>query len=211
MRIPLSSYGGQPQQVDHIAEIIETTTTEFLAQCLDPPTLEFSKAPAFGSLVKARDDENDVDVYAVVYFATTSPIDSVHRARAIGLSLQQLREEQPQVFEMLKTEFRAAIVGYRDKRQTHQYLPPQPPSIHQAIHRCSKQEIARFSKDLRFLRTLFQLSGAPSDELVGATIRACYEAHGRSREWLVEAGREISLLLKDDYDRLGALLQRIRP
>jgi hypothetical protein len=52
-------------------------------------------------------------IYGVVYHATTSPIDSVHRARALGFSLDDLREQQPQIFAMLKTEFRVAIVGFR--------------------------------------------------------------------------------------------------
>jgi len=65
--------------------------------------------PPFGSWVKSVDEESGNQVYAVVYHATTMPIDSIHRARALGLSLQDLREQQPQIFAMLKTEFRAVI------------------------------------------------------------------------------------------------------
>jgi len=65
--------------------------------------------PPFGSWVVDEESGNQV---AVVYHATTMPIDSIHRARALGLSLQDLREQQPQIFAMLKTEFRAAIVGF---------------------------------------------------------------------------------------------------
>ncbi|MBC8122887.1 MAG: hypothetical protein H7Y22_13745 [Gemmatimonadaceae bacterium] len=196
---------------DHVAEVIETATTEFLAQCLDGESLDFPVAPPFGSLVKAVDEEAEVDVYAVVYFTTTSPIDSVHRARAMGLSIKQLRSEQPQIFDMLKTEFKAAIVGYREDRRIVQHLPPQPPHVHQAVYRCTASEIAHFSDRLDFLRTVLQVSGAPVDELVAAAVRLCYGAHGHSRSWLVQAGREVSQLLKDDYDRLGAVLRRIRP
>ncbi len=196
---------------DHVAEVIETATTEFLAQCLDGESLDFPIAPPFGSLVKAVDEEAGIDVYAVVHFATTSPIDSVHRARAMGLSFQQLRSEQPQIFDMLKTEFKAAIVGYKQERRVVQHLPPRPPFVHQAVYHCSQMEIAQFSTRLDFLRTVMQVSGAPVDELLAATVRHCHAAHNHSRPWLVEAGREISQLLKDDYDRLGAVLRRMRP
>lgn len=207
MRLPLFNY-----HPDHVAEVIETATTEFLAQCLDGESLDFPVAPPFGSLVKAVDEEAGSEIYAVVYYATTSPIDSVHRARAMGLSFQQLRDEQPQIFDMLKTEFKAAIIGYRaSDRRLFQHLPPRPPFVHQAVYRCTQPETALFSTHLDFLRTLLQVSGAPADELLAATVRHCHHAHNYARPWLVEVGREISQLLKDDYDRLSAVLRRMRP
>jgi hypothetical protein len=157
------------------------------------------------------DEERNVETYAIVYHSTTAPIDNVHRARALGLSRQQLREEQPQIFEMLKTEFRAVIVGYREGRSTCQYLPPYPPQVHDLVFACTSPETSRFYQGLDFLRTLLQLSGAPTDELVAAALRQGYVAQGRSREWLLRAGREVSLLLKDDYDRLGAIVRRLAP
>jgi hypothetical protein len=52
----------------------------------------------------------------------------------------------------------------------------------------------------------------PADELLAATLRAAAHARGSAgRDYLVAAGRELASLLKDDYDRLTALLRRIRP
>jgi len=67
--------------------------------------------PPFGSWVKSVDEESGNQVYAVVYHATTMPIDSIHRARALGLSLQDCERATTPVFA-IKTEFRAAIVGF---------------------------------------------------------------------------------------------------
>lgn len=64
MRLPLPQPVAQMRQPDPISEVIETATTEFLAQCLH---------------------------------ATTSPIDSVHRARALSLSIEDLHQQQPQI------------------------------------------------------------------------------------------------------------------
>lgn len=216
MRLPLPQFAAQNRHPSHIAEVIETATTEFLAQCLEPENLSFPVMPPFGSWVKSIDEESGNLIYAVVYHATTSPIDSIHRARALGLSIQDLREQQPQIFAMLKTEFRAAIVGFqppttrRNEAITiYQHLPPRPPQIHQAVFACDADEIVRFSEQLDFLRTLLQMSGAPVDSLVGATIREIYQLRKAERSWLVQAGRTLSLLLKDDYDRLRIILSQI--
>lgn len=219
MRLPLPQFASHYRQPSHFAEVIETATTEFLAQCLEPDDLAFPVMPPFGSWVKAVDDESGNQIFAVVYHATTSPIDSVHRARALGLSLEDLREQQPQIFAMLKTEFRAAIVGFqpatRDRAgiaelaPVYQHLPPRPPQIHQAVHRCETSEILRFTEQLDFLRTLLQMGGAPVDALVAATLREIYQLRQADRPWLVQAGRMLNLLLKDDYDRLRFILSQV--
>ena len=218
MRLPLPQFATSDRHPHHIAEVIETATTEFLAQCLEPEDLSFPVMPPFGSWVTSVDEESGNQVYAVVYHATTMPIDSVHRARALGMSLQELREQQPQIFAMLKTEFRAAIVGFAptvDARLSnlgfYQYLPPRPPQIHQAVYRCPPEDIVRFSEQLDFFRTLLQVKSAPVEALVAAAIREVYQLRQADRAWLVQAGRTLCVLLKDDYDRLKVILSQIHP
>jgi hypothetical protein len=220
MRLPLPQFAAGNRHPNHIAEVIETGTTNFLAQCLDPEDLKFPEMPPFGSWVRSEDEESGNQIYAVVYHATTTPIDSVHRARALGLSLQELREEQPQIFAMLTAEFRAVIVGFSPPLQGknssrkpsgmfYQYIPPRPPQIHQAVYRCEPQEIINFSEQLDFLRTLLQVEDAPADALAAAVMRGSYQLRKADRQWLVRAGRAISVLLQDDYDRLRAILSQI--
>lgn len=196
------------RQPDHFAEVVETSTTEFLAQCLEPEDLRFPTMPPFGSWVWARDAETGYAVYAVVYQVSSSPVDAVHRTRALGLSLEELRQQQPQIFTLLKTEFRASILGYRegDAGAFRQYLPPRPPQIHQSVHRCTSETVLTFTESLEFLRTVLQLTQAPTDALVGTLLREGYRLRQGDREWLVQAGRHVSLLLRDDYDRLRAIL-----
>ncbi|AFY68166.1 HAS-barrel domain-containing protein [Geitlerinema sp. PCC 7407] len=220
MRLPRSQFAARDRHPNHFAEVIETSTTEFLAQCLEPEDLSFAVMPPFGSWVKSVDEESGNQVYAVVYHATTSPIDSVHRARALGLSLQDLREQQPQIFAMLKTEFRAAIVGFQapprspsadDLGPVYQHLPPRPPQIHQAVYRCEPAEVVRFTERFDFLRTLLEVTQAPVDALVAAAIREVYQCRQADRPWLVQAGRSLGILLKDDYDRLQVILNQVHP
>jgi hypothetical protein len=218
MRLPLPQFDRSDRNPNHIAEVIETSTSEFLAQCLEPDDLSFPSMPPFGSWVKSQDEESGNQIYAVVYFATTIPIDSVHRARALGMSLSDLREEQPQIFAMLKTEFRATIVGFEQpanngssSSRVYQYLPPRPPQIHQAVYRCEPEAIVRFTEELDFLRSLLTVGGAPVESLAAAAIREVYQLRKADREWLVQAGRALNLLLKDDYDRLRFILSQIHP
>ncbi len=218
MRLPLPQFAGRDRAPNHIAEVVETATTEFLAQCLEPEDLKFPAMPPFGSWVRALDEESGNYVYAVVYHATTSPIDSVHRARALGMTMAELREEQPQIFAMLQTEFKAAIVGFETTRRENgralpgeifQYLPPRPPQVHQGVFRCTTDEVLDFTEKLDFLRTLLQVQGAPNDGLIAAAIREVYRLRKADRSWLVAAGRALTVLLKDDYDRLRMILSQI--
>jgi hypothetical protein len=221
MRLPLPQFSTDNRHPDRIAEVIETTTTGFLAQCLEPEELTFPAMPPFASWVKAIDEESGNKIIGVVTYVTTSPIDSVHRAVALGLSLAELREQQPQIFAMLKTEFRVAILGFEisqsslngngfNRGQIYQYLPPRPPQIHQAVYRCEPTEVVRFSEQLDFLRILLQVNDVPSEALIAASIREIYQLRNADREWLVQVGRNLSILLKDDYDNLRYIFSQIR-
>ena len=220
MRLPLPQFTTGDRPKHHIGEVIETATTHYTAQCLEPEDLSFPLMPPFGSWIKSFDEESGNKIYSVVTYVTTTPIDSVHRARALGLSLAELREQQPQIFAMLKTEFKAAIVGYEvaQNRQNgdgvsmgrvYQYLPPRPPQIHQGVYRCEAQEVVHFTENLDFLRTLLQVRDIPVESLIAAAIREVYRQRQANRTWLVQVGRTLSTLLKDDYDRLRYILSQI--
>lgn len=216
MRLPLSSRSKQ-RPVDHIGEVITASTTTYTAQCFEPDDLTFPSMPALGSWVKSRDEETGNLIYGVVFQAAIAPIDTVHRARALGLTAAELREQQPQIFAMLKTDFQVAIVGFEPEldpipastRRFHQYLPPRPPQIHQGVYWCSVEEVTQFCQHTEFLRTLLQVTGIPTDELLAAVIRGCYKMLNFDQTWLVQVGRHLSILLKDDYDRLSAIIRKL--
>lgn len=216
MRLPLPQFATEQRHPDWVAEVIETATTGFLAQCLDPEELGFPTPPPFGSWVKATDEESGNTIFAVVTHTTTAPIDSAHRARALGLTLAELREQQPQIFAMLRTEFQAAILGFAappggsPPGACYPYLPPHPPQIHQAVYLAGSPEICHFSTELDFIRLLLDVRcEAPTDALVAAVLRGVFQLRQADRPWLIAAGRKLSALLKDDYDRLRYILSQI--
>jgi hypothetical protein len=80
------------------------------------------------------------------------------------------------------------------------------------VYECTLEELALFSAVTDYFRTPLFASHVPSDELLSAAIRTAARAHrDGERDYLVRAGREVASLLKDDYDRLTAILRRIRP
>ena len=51
-------------------------------------------------------------IYGVVFNAYTHSLEPNRLAIAYHRSEQELRDEQPQIFELLKTKFEAVIIGY---------------------------------------------------------------------------------------------------
>jgi hypothetical protein len=196
-----------------IGEVIASATTFFTAQALRDPDagLNMPKAPPFGSFVRAHLEDEGIDVFGVVYHAETTSFDATHRPMALNLSRQELREQQPQIFELLRTDFSLVITGFRDEGRIHHYLPPCPPQVHDFVYACTVTEVAAITDSMDFLRTLITFSQAPSEELAASVIRTAYRLRGEDRTFLLAAGRTLANLLRNDYDRLGAVMQRLTP
>ena len=197
-----------------IGEVIESTTTSFTAGAY-----ELLTAPPFGALVRAQARTEGMAVYGLVYDIRTGSKEPGGRALVRGRTYSgrelydaEIYHEHPDLAEVLQTEFSAITVGFVEGGRVYQYLPPQPPPVHYSVYECTNDELASFTETTDFFRTLLYASHIPGDELLSAAIRAAARARaGDERAYLVRAGREVASLLKDDYDRLTAILRRIRP
>jgi hypothetical protein len=197
-----------------IAEVIETSTIHFVAGAY-----ELLAAPPFGALVRAQTRQADMAIYGLVYEIRTGSREPGGRAVVRGRTYtgrdlydEEIYQAHPDLSEVLQTEFSALTVGYGEQGTIYYYLPPQPPPVHYSVYQCSLDELVRFSASCAFFRSVLQAGQIPGDELLAATIRTAARARNdESRAYLVQTGRELASLLKDDYDRLSALLQRIRP
>ncbi len=199
-------------QNGRIGEILESSTTQFLAA-----SYELLVAPPFGALVRATTREPGMLVYGLVYDISTGSRDLGGRAIVRGRTYsgkhlydEQIYREHPDLAEVLQTEFAALIVGFARDNRIAQYLPPQPPPVHYSVYPCEPEEQAAFSDQLIFLRTILQASHLPGDELAAAAVRNFAAARRDGPAYLTRAGRELARLLSDDYDRLIAILSRIR-
>ncbi|MCU0495499.1 MAG: hypothetical protein MUD01_28240 [Chloroflexaceae bacterium] len=199
--------------MERVAEIIESSTTSFTAGAY-----ELLSAPPFGTLVRAQSRTAGMAVYGLVYEIRTGSKEPGGRAVVRGRTYSgrdlydaEIYHEHPDLAEVLQTEFSAITVGYVEDERVYQYLPPHPPPVHYSVYECDRLELARFGETCDFFRGVLFSSAIPSDELLAATIRAIARARPDGRAYLVRAGRELASLLKDDYDRLSAILRRIRP
>lgn len=185
-----------------IGEIVEASTVQLkaIARVAFEP-------PPFGAFVKS--DAQGRTTYAVVSLVHHTPLDPSRRAVPLGLTWDELEREQPQVLDLLVTEFDALIVAFAEGGAVRPYLPPAPPRVHDFVEACATDEVRALTKDLSFVRTLAATATQPSEELVAAAIRAGAEAHEGSRAFLVRAGREVADLYRQDYERARAVLRRV--
>jgi hypothetical protein len=199
---------------ERIAEVIEANTIGFTAGAY-----ELLAAPPFGALVRAQTQTADLSVYGLVYDIRTGSKEPGGRAMVRGRTYSgrelfdaEIYHEHPDLAEVLQTEFSALTVGFITRGQIYQYLPSQPPPVHYSVYECTGAELVQFTEVTDFFRGPLFSQHIPGDELLAAVIRSAARARvGSEREYLVRAGREVASLLKDEYDRLTAILRRIRP
>src|SRR5579875_1202976 len=166
------------------------------------------------------------ELYAVVAETHTASLEAGGRPIARGregVVDAAIYRENPDLEHVLRTEFRAFLVGFCTTslagssksagRRVFQHLPPLPPPLHYSVYACSPAEVVAFTERLDFLRALLATSPALADELTAACVRAAAAARGGAagEAFLLRVGRELAVLLRDDYDRLTAVLRRLRP
>ena len=86
------------------AEIIESSLQTFLGQCW-----QWDIMPQFGSLVIAQNGNRPL--FGLVYQIQTGSMDPTRYPFAYQKTHEELRAEQPQIFEFLKTSFSCLCVG----------------------------------------------------------------------------------------------------
>jgi hypothetical protein len=194
---------------ESIGEILESSTTEYVVGCH-----QLFQAPAFGSLLRARTREPERWVYGLVYNVVTGSEPPGGSAVVLGrgeVRDERIYEEHPELQEMMRTRLSALVVGFSQGEELHQYLPPQPPPLHYSVYPCDDAQVVAFTQQMGYIRTVLAAKTLPADELLAASIRLASAAGGESTDFRLRAGREMARLLTEDYDRLAAILRRIRP
>lgn len=228
-----------------VGEVIAATTTGFTAQVIEVPRPDavtpVPEPPPFGAFVRvgaghssvaeplpddfdpfvtapAPSDDPDAPpvLYGVVCYAETGALEAGRPLTAFGLDEDELRREQPQIYELLASRFTAALVAHAGAGvAVRPYLPPRPPRPHARVYLCDDAETRRLTARLDFLRPLLLGGGSvagvayPADELVSALLRRAWHAHGGDEAFALRAGRELASLLTGDYDRLRSLVARM--
>ena len=190
-----------PEEGGHVGEVIESSTTELIAEAC-----HLHGAPSFGRFIRV---DAEMPIIGIVFNVFTHSIEPNRRPTAYGKTEEELRLEQPQIFELLRTEFQALVIGYLDDDTPAHIVPPQPARIHSFAYLCDDEEVRRFTSTDDYLRSILSTAKLPTDELLIAALRYTLKAHESSRAYLVRMGKELSRLLRDDYDRLSSMIRRI--
>ncbi|MDD5082219.1 MAG: hypothetical protein PHU08_02475 [Dehalococcoidales bacterium] len=191
-----------------IGEVIEASTAGFVAQCY-----ELYQLPPLGSLVKTGGQSPEL--LGIVYGAATTSLEPGRRPIARGrdeTDEESIYRSNPQLSKLLRSEFMALVVGYRDNGSLYRYLPPQPARIHGFVYQCPPGEIMEFSQSFDFLNILASAHlPVSTEELIAASLRQMSQVNEDPRRFLVAAGKELSVLFSQDFNQLKAILERIRP
>lgn len=206
---------------ERVGEIVAASSRLLVAQ-----SVRLHEPPPFGSLVRVpvdawpavtalADGALAAELYAVVAEARTASLEAGGRPIARGRADvfdAAIYRENPDLEHVLRTEFDALLVGFRAAGAIRQHLPPFPPPLHYSVYACEPAAVLAFTEQLDYLRTLVTAEGDLADELVAAHARwAAGVRGGDARAFLVRVGRELAMLLRDDYERLTAVLRRLRP
>lgn len=204
----------------HIAEIIETTSTRFQAECSSvdqpPPLGSFVKVCPRGSSCSGSEDPfgdqlaPDGATFALVTTIASGSGDPNRRPAAYGLEEEDLANEQPQIAELLTTCFGAQVIGHVANGRVVSYVPGRPPALHARVYSASDVEVRALTERLDYVRSVLNGSGPTGgDEVIAASIRAGCAARGNEGTYLREAGKQLALMLRDDYDRLSAIVRKL--
>ncbi len=156
-------------------------------------------------------------VYALVYGANTASLEPNRRPSALGFEDEdEMRKRQPQIFELLRTEFSGLLIAYSEggDKPLRRHLPPLPPRIHSRVYPCTPGETQALTEDLSFLRSILlpsggALAGVPTDELAAACLRQARESHPDDQAFLLRAGQTLAKFMANDYERLQAILRNV--
>lgn len=194
-----------------IAEVIETSTAQYIAQCYE--LYPSQEGPNLGSLVRTG------DIYGIVAGAGTTSLEPGRRPIARGrdeATEEAVYESSPQLAKLLRSEITVVVAGHRNGAAVpggssiRQYLPPQPARIHGFVYLCQPDEVKEFGKSFGFLTMLLNADvDVPGEELVAATLRNLAPAQDDPRAFLVASGRELAALLSSDFIRLKTILARL--
>ena len=186
------------------AEIIESSLDSSLAQ-----SWEWDTFPIFGSLVQAT--SNSITILGVVTEIKTGSMDPMRYPFPYKKTEEELRSEQPQIFEFLKTTFQIKVLGFMDETKKNQYrLPPHPCKIHSFVTKTPSQFSGEFFSKPDFLYLLYSQNTQilHLDDLLLAIFKQLSQNDRLTSSVLDTFSQTMSLLTGNDYRKIKLLLKR---
>lgn len=156
--------------------------------------------PPLGSLVETQ---GSTIYHFLVTKLLTESRNPGRTPMAYGRPLDLLKQEQPQVFELMKWSFYAVPVGEKNKK-TKFLLPENLPEIHSLLYPVPDEELKEISKDISFIDTLFCIDKNKIPERDDAIMYLIQKYislldENEREDILLDIANRIAFLLRDDY------------
>lgn len=184
---------------------MESSLQGFVAQ-----SWQWDQFPSFGSLVMVKSHTREL--CGLVYHVQTGSMDPVRYPFPYQKTHEELRAEQPQIFEFLKTTFRCVPLGWYERDRLLYGIPPEPPLIHAFVQMAPLDKARQFFASDKYLQVIFALAGSITigvDELLLASLRYQKEIGTLSESQLPVLMQSFSLATGNDYRRMKLFLQRV--
>jgi len=189
-----------------IGRVLQANTTNFTAGC----RMMLQDIPSFGDFVRVIAQDGSI-IYGFIYNVAIQSDPTVRQLiTAPDLPEEYIKDQIEN--RLLPVEFSVAVVGYKRRGLIRQEPPPQPPLPFSIVETSSPEEIKEFAlSGFNFLRTLLNIPGIPSDDVIAVALRRIASSLGKEGHYfLVDAGRELTKLLYQDTARLESILRRIK-
>lgn len=185
------------------AEIIESNLSSWTAQCW-----QWDNSPSFGSLVITS--HNSLQIFGIVHSIKTGSMDPIRQPVPYQKTEEELKQEQPQIFEFLQTTFTCITIGYLENNIFFYHLPDKPPKIHAFVSNATQEQYQLFFAQEQFLHLLFNLSNQifNLDELLLAILKQLLQKKIMTPDNLNSFIETFAMLCKNDYQKLKVFLQR---
>jgi hypothetical protein len=187
-----------------LGKVIRANTRSFVFGTRAPK----SGVPIFGALVQTTINHRNATVFGLVF---NIEIKDSGMARMLSIS-PDVRPEEVEWLrdQVVPVEANVLTLAYREPSgaMRHGY-PSQPPVTLDDVRDCAAADVLAFNSSPAYLRMVLAAKDAPADELLCAHLALAAELHPDPRQFVVDAGRELTRLLAADASRLEGLLQRI--
>lgn len=187
----------------NFAEIIESSLWNFTAQCW-----QWDVTPPFGSLIGIQTTTGTI--FGLVHNIQTGSMDPVRYPFPYQKTEEELKREQPQIFEFLKTTIHCLCVGYKEKGRFYATISPEPPKIHAFVHVLEPDSVKEFYRTDHFLHLIFGAENSIQniDELLLAILKIQKNIHMLSETKLISFIKTYSFLTGNDYRRTKLFISR---
>jgi hypothetical protein len=186
------------------AEVIESSLHIFKAQ-----SWQWDAFPAYGSLVTIK--QAPFVYISLVYEVATGSMDPTRYPFPFQKTEEELKKEQPQIFEFLRTTFSSITLGYYHKGNFVYTAPAYPAKMHAFIEPIAPDMQRQFLAKPHYLHRIFALASHVThlDDLLIAMLTNQHQEHPLSSPFMHTFMQTYSLLTANEYRRIKLFLQRI--